>query len=145
MLDLIFLVLFIIIFLRSLKGYYNETLCNVAMVIGIIAAVAGIFLYYFANQGNSNRMIFLNTLVLGIAIAQRYVARYFARLYNEKVEQSRQNLEREIEMRSRKRDGSDYQIAEADFDNEEIRFGKGGFKPYDEDYTADDITLGDKK
>ena len=145
MLDLIFLVLFLIIIIRSLSGHYNETLCNVAMVIGILAAIVGIFSNIFANLNNSNKMVFLNILVLGIAIGQRFVARYFARLYNEKVEQSRRNLEKDIEMHSRKRDGSDYQIAEADFDNEEIRFGKGGFKAYDEDYTVDDITLNDKK
>lgn len=131
MLDLIFLVLFIYIIVRSLKGYYNEKLCNVAMVIGILAAVAGIFLYSYTRQSNSDKMFSLNMLVLGIAIAQRYAARHFAKLYNDKIEQSRKNLERDIELHSRKRNGSNYQIAESDFDNEEIRFGKGGFKHYD--------------
>lgn len=146
MLDLIFLIMFIVIIFRSLRGYYNEKLCKAATIIGVIAAIVGIIYGYFVPWVNSPEPIF-NVLVMGIAIAQRYAARHLAKLYNEKIEQARQALERDIEMHSRKRDGSDYQIAEADFDNEEIRFGKGGFKPYNEVDWSDDenITLKEGK
>lgn len=147
MLDLAFLILFVIIIMRSLKGYYNEALSDIAIVVGVLAGFLGIFISGMENLYGSNKMIFLNVIVIISAVGQRFAARYFVKLYNEKIEQSRQNLEKEIEMRSRKRDGSDYRIAEADFDNEEIRFGKGGLTPYNEEYSRNDenITLKESK
>lgn len=147
MLDLAFLILFVIIIMRSLKGYYNEALSDIAIVVGVLAGFLGIFISGMENLSGSNKMIFLNVIVIISAVGQRFAARYFVKLYNEKIEQSRQNLEKEIEMRSRKRDGSDYRIAEADFDNEEIRFGKGGLTPYNEEYCRNDenITLKESK
>lgn len=135
MLDLIFLVLFIIAILRSLKGQYDEKFCVITTIIGIVAAFTGIIICGISGDKN---MIYMNFLVLIIAIAQRYAARHLAKMYNDKIEQSRQDLEKDIELHSRKRDGSDYQIADADFDNEEIRFGKGGLTPYNEEFFRDD-------
>lgn len=138
MLDLIFLIMFIIIIFRSLHGYYNKKLCKVATIIGIAAAIIGILYSYLVPSANSPEPIF-NVLVLGIAIAQRYVAQHFAKLYNDKVAQSQKELDDYIELHSHKRD-TGYHMNDEDFDNEEIRFGKGGFKPYDND----DVTIGKK-
>lgn len=147
MLDLAFLILFIIIIARSLRGKFDNLLSDVAIVVGVLAGILGIFINGMENLANSNKMIFLNVIVIIIAIGQRYAARHLAKMYNDKIEQSQQALEKDIELHSRKRDGSDYQIAEADFDNEEIRFGKGGFTPYNEEYFHDDenITLKESK
>lgn len=147
MLDLAFLILFIIIIARSLRGKFDNLLSDVAIVVGVLAGILGIFINGMENLANSNKMILLNVIVIIIAIGQRYAARHLAKMYNDKIEQSQQALEKDIELHSRKRDGSDYQIAEADFDNEEIRFGKGGFTPYNEEYFHDDenITLKESK
>ena len=138
MLDLAFLILFIIVIFRSLKGHFDELLSNIAIVVGVIAGFLGIFISGMENLSGGNRMILLNVVVIVSAVGQRYAAKHFAKLYHEKTEKSRKKLEEDIEMHSRKRDGLDYQIAEADFDNEEIRFGKGGFTPYDEVYLRDE-------
>lgn len=131
MLDLIFLVLFIYIIIRSLNGYFNDTLCNTALVIGILAGIVGIFV---ANE------LTLNLAVFVIAIAQKYAARYLAKLYNDKIAKAQQKLEDEIKSIRRQND-DDYNINEDDFDNEEVRFGKGGFTAYDEESPLPAATL----
>ncbi|MDE7398147.1 MAG: hypothetical protein K2N06_01330 [Oscillospiraceae bacterium] len=147
MLDLVFLILFIIIIFRSLRGYYSETLSDIAIVVGVLAGFLGIFINGIGNLASSNKMIFLNVIVIISAIGQRFAAQHFAKLYNDKIEQSRQKLEEDIELHSRKRDGSDYRIAEADFDNEEIRFGKGGLTPYNtgNSHGDENITINESK
>lgn len=147
MLDLAFLILFIIIILRSLRGYFNEVLSNTAIVVGVLAGFIGIFVNGMQSISNSNNMILLNVIVIIIAIGQRYAAQHLAKMYNNKIEQSRQQLEKDIELHSHKRDGSDFLIAEADFDNEEIRFGKGGLTPYNDEIFRDseNITLNENK
>lgn len=147
MLDLAFLILFIIVIMRSLRGHFDEMLSNIAIVVGVLAGFLGIFVNGMVNLASSNKMILLNVIVVIVAIGQRYAAQHLAKMYNDKIEQSRQALEKDIELHSRKRDGSAYQIAEADFDNEEIRFGKGGLTPYIEEYSRDNknITINESK
>lgn len=147
MLDFAFLILFIVVIARSLKGRFDEVFSNVAIVVGVLAGFLGIFISGMGDSADKNKMIFLNIIVIISAVGQRFAAQYFAKLYNEKIEQSRQKLEADIELHSRKRDGSDYRIAEEDFDNEEIRFGKDGFKPYNEVDWSDDenITINGSK
>ncbi|MBD5111644.1 MAG: hypothetical protein HDT42_03810 [Ruminococcaceae bacterium] len=130
MLDFAFLILFIIVIFRSLKGHFDEFLSNIAIVVGVLAGFLGIFISGMGNLASSNRMILLNVVVIVSAVGQRYAAKHFAKLYNDKIEQSRKKLEEDIEMHSRKRNDSEYRIYEEDFDNEEIRFGKGGLTPY---------------
>lgn len=147
MLDLAFLILLLIVIARSLRGKFDKLLSDIAIVIGVLAGFLGIFISGMSNLSGSNNMIYLNVIVIIIAVGQRYAAQHLAKLYNDKIEQSRQDLERDIELHSRKRDGSDYQIAEADFDNEELRFGKGGLKTYDAEspHNDENITLKESK
>lgn len=148
MLDLAFLILLLIVIARSLRGKFDKLLSDIAIVIGVLAGFLGIFISGMSNLSGSNKMIYLNVIVIIIAVGQRYAAQHLAKMYNDKIEQSRLDLERDIELHSRKRDGSDYQIAEADFDNEELRFGKGRLKIYDAEspHNDENITLkGSKK
>lgn len=82
MLDLIFAVLMIVIIVKANKGEVSETLCNVALVIGILAGVLGL-VQAFISKGSSNFWI-LNIIVMLIAFVLKRVAQHFAKLYNNK-------------------------------------------------------------
>ncbi len=88
MLDLVFLVLMIIVLLRSLKGDFNLLMCNIAVVVGVVAAIVGIITAFFSDGANSNILGFLNIFVLIIAFLLNPVARKFAKLYQDKVDEA---------------------------------------------------------
>lgn len=88
MLDLVFLVLMIIVLLRSLKGDFNLLMCNIAVVVGVVAAIVGIITAFFSDSANSNILGFLNIFVLIIAFLLNPVARKFAKLYKDKVDEA---------------------------------------------------------
>lgn len=87
MLDLVFLVLMIAVLLKSLKGDFNLTLCSVATVVGVIAAIVGIITAFFSNEANSYGLGFLNILVLIIAFLLKPAAKHFAKLYQNKIDE----------------------------------------------------------
>lgn len=95
MLDLLFLVLMIITLVKAIKGDYNETLCNIALVVGIIAAVLGMISALFGNTANAFSFGMLNILVLAIAVALRPVAKHFAKLYQDKLDEQIRIIEEE--------------------------------------------------
>lgn len=97
MLDLVFLVLMIIVLLKSLKGEVHELLCNIATVVGIIAALIGIVSSFFSKAGDSFGMGILNILVLLIAVVLKPVAKHFARLYQNKIDEQVRLYNEEVE------------------------------------------------
>ena len=98
MLDLIFLILMIIVFVKAFQGTYNETLCNVALVTGIIASVIGMINCFvtdssvvFLDMFSPSSMGLLNLAVFLIAIFQKPAAKLLVKNQKEK-EASYENL-----------------------------------------------------
>lgn len=95
MLDLIFLVLMIIIFIKAFQGTYNETLCNVALVIGIIASVIGMINCFFLDMFSPSSMGLLNLAVFLVAIFQKPAAKLLVKNQKEKEAEQLRSIEEE--------------------------------------------------
>lgn len=102
MLDLIFLVLMIIIFIKAFQGTYNETLCNVALVTGIIASVIGMINCFvtdssvvFLDMFSPSSMGLLNLVVFLIAIFQKPAAKLLVKNQKEKEAEQLRSIEEE--------------------------------------------------
>lgn len=124
MLDLVFLAVAVFVFVKANKGEYHETACNIALVIGIIAGVMGCIVGTMRGQG---LFVFLNVIVFVGAFGLRFAARQLAKLYVDKMIADQEALEREINMRKRYPDKKPV-YDDDNFDDEELRFGKGGYK-----------------
>ncbi len=97
MLDLVFLVLMIIVLLRSLKGDFNLLMCNIAGVIGVAAAIIGIITAFFSDDASSDFLGIMNVIVLIIAIVLKPAAKHFAKLYQDKVDEATRSYYEEEE------------------------------------------------
>ena len=129
MLDLIFLVLMIIIIVKANKGEFSETLCNVALVVGFLAGVLGLVLAFFTVS--STFIVLANILIVLLAFGLKPIARHFVKLHTDAEEEQRLRLLRDKERHSRGNDKSPV-YTEENFDDPELRFGKGGYTDYDD-------------
>ena len=120
MLDLIFLILFIIIIVRANKGMVSGTLCNTALVIGVLAGIIGLIQAFFAEGGDYFWV--LNIIVILIACALKRVAYHFAKLYRDREDE----IERQYREAAKRYSRFDYENkASVDFDDPNVRFGGG--------------------
>lgn len=117
MLDLIFLVLMIIVIVQANNGKVNDTLCDVALVIGILAGIFGLVQAFFAK--NSGFWI-LNIIVMLMAFVLKRVAQQFAKLHNQKIEAIQEEYRKGVERRKRHHGESEY--INTDFDDPNVRF-----------------------
>lgn len=125
MLGFAFLAVGIYVIVKACKGEYTETACNIALVVGIIAGISGCIVGIATNNGV---FVFLNVIVIACAIFIRPAARHLANLYIEKKIADQEALEREIYLHSRYSDPNRKAVYTDDnFDDEELRFGKGGY------------------
>lgn len=124
MLDLIFLVLMIYVCVKANKGEYKETAVNIALVVGILAGLAGCVI---ATTKDDASFLFLNIIVMLMSFGLRFAARHFVKLYNDKQAALTAEYERDIRLHSRFSDKIATGYADDDFDNEDLRFGKGGY------------------
>ena len=125
MLDLVFLAVGIYVIVKASKGEYAEIACNIAMVVGILAGVIGCM---YAIMKGDGKFVFLNVIVMVFAFSIRFAARHLAKLYIEKQIADQEALEREIRLHSRYSDPDRATVYTDDnFDDEELRFGKGGY------------------
>lgn len=120
MLDLIFLILFIIIFVKANKGVVNETLCNTAMVIGVLAGILGLVQAFFIK--GDNKLWILNIIVMLIAFFIKRAAYRFAKLYTDKMDELDRRYRKAMERPSRL---DNEHKASTDFDDPNVRFGGG--------------------
>lgn len=97
MLDLVFLVLMIIVLMKSLKGDLNILLCNIAAVVGFIAGLVGIVGSFFSQEGNSFFIGLLNILVIIIAVILKPVAKYLVRAYQNQIDEQVRLYAKEVE------------------------------------------------
>lgn len=122
MLDLAFLVIAYYVVRKASIGEYRETACNLALVVGIFAGIAGCVVAYMKWD---NRLAMLNVLVMALAFALRFAAKRLAKLYNDKERERSELIELEIASHRRFNDSPVY--TDDTFDDEELRFGKGGW------------------
>lgn len=125
MLDLVFIVLLIYIFVKANKGEYKETACNVALVVGILAAIVGFVVAFTKDDGT---FAFLNVIVMLMAFGIRFAARHLVKLYVEKEIADAEQREHDAYLHSKFDDPNKKPVyTEDNFDDEELRFGKGGY------------------
>lgn len=120
MLDLIFLVLFVIIIVRANKGFVSDTLCNVALVIGILAGIIGLIQAFFIK--GSNNFWIMNIIVMLIAVALRRVAYHFAKLFRDKEDEIERQYQEATKRYSRLDEDKQ---ADINYDDPNVRFGGG--------------------
>lgn len=126
MFDLAFLAVAIFAIAKASKGEYHETACNIALVVGILAGVLGCVT---GIMNNAALLVVLNVIVIVGAFGIRFAARHLANLYNEQQIAYTEEWERERRERARFSDPDRPPVYTDDnFDDEELRFGKGGYK-----------------
>lgn len=125
MLDLAFLVIGIYVFIKANNGEYKETACNIALVVGILAGLTGCIVAISKWDG-----VFatLNMIVMLMAFGLRFMARHLVKLYHDRELEREEALQREIYLHSRFDNLNQKPVYTDDtFDDEELRFGKGGY------------------
>lgn len=125
MLDLVFLVLMLIILFKANKGEVNDTLCNVALVVGVLAGILGLVQEFFLKGGS---VWILNIVVMLFAFILKRVAEHFAKLYNQKNEEAEEQYRKAQERHVRDFDNSRTVYTDDNFDDPNIRFGGGNGK-----------------
>ena len=132
MLDLVFLVLMLIVMINALRGEFKETVCNVATVVGIIASIIGLITAFVQVKASNTAPLVLNLIVLLFAVLLRRFAQLFVKQYEEK---ERAREEKRLAIATRYLRDTDKDLpsvyTEENFDDPEIRFGKGGYTDND--------------
>ena len=122
MLDLAFLVLMIIIAVKANRGVVDELLCNVALVIGILAGILGLIQAFFGDEGY---YWVLNIVVMVLAVVLKRAAQQFAKLHNQKIEEIEEEYRKAQERHVRDFDNDRTVYTDDNFDDPNIRFGGG--------------------
>lgn len=121
MLDLAFLILFIYIIYKANHGTVNDTVCDVALVIGILAGIAGLVMAFLMTDSG---IWGLNIIVMLMACFLKRTAKHFAYLYNKKIEDQLEQNRKLSELHRRDFDTKEVYNDE-NFDDPKIRFGGG--------------------
>ncbi len=128
MLDLVFLILMLIVLINSVRGDFYETLCNVATVVGIVAAITGLIMAFINEKSSNTAPLVLNIIVFFAAIFLRRMARQFVKLHEDKERADKERMLASVKRFSR---DSDEELSpvynDENFDDPELRFGKGGY------------------
>lgn len=127
MLNLIFLILMVIVLYKAMHGDLADTLCNFAIAVGVIGALIGIVSVILSKSATS-AALFLNIFVLIFAACLKLIARQFVKLHNDKEERAAEQLRAEFQRYVRtEADAVPTVYNDDNFDDPEIRFGKGGY------------------
>lgn len=127
MLNLVFLILMVLVIYKALHGELADTLCNFAIAVGVIGALIGIVSAILSKSATS-AALFLNIFVLIFAACLKLIARQFVKLYKDKEERESERLRAEYERYTRAESNPVPTVYNDDnFDDPEIRFGKGGY------------------
>lgn len=124
MLDLAFLILLIYVIVNANKGIYKETACKAGMVVGLIAAVVGCMV---AIAKGDFKFALLNLIVAGMSFGLPFAARHLVKLDLDRQVEEFERYEKERQMREWKNDRILSGYDDDNFDDEELRFGKGGY------------------
>lgn len=125
MLDLAFLFIMIYVIVNANKGIYKETACNAGVVVGLLAAIVGCIVAY---TNSDTRFALLNLVVALMAFGLPFAAKHLAKLHLERQVELLEQYEEERRRRMRNPEDLSKIIYDDDnFDDEELRFGKGGY------------------
>lgn len=124
MLDLAFLIILIYVIVYANKGIYKETACKAGMVVGLLAAAVGCLV---AMAKGDFKFAVLNFFVAGMSFGLPFAARHLVKLDLDRQVAEFERLEKERQMRSRNADPIITGYDDDNFDDEELRFGKGGY------------------
>ena len=128
MLDLVFLVFLVITLFFALRGVYKETLCNIATVVGILAAIIGFVVMFLKSPSNDPTPVFLRVIELVFAFTLRFISRHFVKLYNDKLDEEQRKINESISRYTRDDQNAKPPVYnDNNFDDPELRFGKGGY------------------
>ena len=128
MLDLRFLIFLLITLFFALRGVYKETICNIATVVGILAAIIGFVIMFFQSSFYDSIPVFLRGIELIFAFTLRYIARHFVKLYNDKIAEEERKTQESISRYTREDQNAKPPVYnDNNFDDPELRFGKGGY------------------
>lgn len=122
MLDLVFLILMIVIIVKANHGEVNDTLCNVALVVGVLAGILGLIQQFFLK---GSPYWGLNIVVMLFAFILKRVAEYCAKLHNQEIEKFEEEYRKAQERHSRDFDNDRTVYTDDNFDDPNIRFGGG--------------------
>lgn len=122
MLDVVFFVLMVIIIYKANRGEVNDTMCNVALVVGILAGVLGLVQAFFIKGSD---IWILNIFIMLFAFFLKRIAQHFAKLYFDKKEQLEEEYRKAQEIHSRHFDNDKTVYTDENFDDPNIRFGGG--------------------
>lgn len=124
MLDLAFLIIGIYVYINALKGIYKETACNAGVVVGLLAAVVGCIVAFSKSDA---RFALLNIIVALMAFGLPFAARHLVKLHLDKQVELLERYAEDKRRRSRNPDQLVNVYDDDNFDDEELRFGKGGY------------------
>lgn len=127
MLDLAFLIILIYVTVYANKGIYKETACKVGIIVGLLAAFVGCIV---AVAQGSFAFAVLNLIVAGISFGLPFAARHLVKLDMDRRAEEYERYLKEQEIQLEKRRLKSEHITGYDddnFDDEELRFGKGGY------------------
>lgn len=128
MLDLVFLIFLVITLFFALRGVYKETLCNIATVVGILAAIIGFVVMFLQSSSNDPTPVFLRVIELVFAFTLRFISRHFVKLYNDKIDEEQRKINESISRYTRGDQNAKPPVYnDNNFDDPELRFGKGGY------------------
>lgn len=128
MLDLVFLVFLLITLFYALRGTYKETFCNIAAVVGILAAVIGFAVMFFQNSSDDPVPVFLRIIELVFAFSLRFIARHLVKLHDDKIAEEERMVQKTMSRYTRESaDAKPPVYDDNNFDDPELRFGKGGY------------------
>lgn len=127
MLNVVFLILMVIVIYKAMHGELADTLCNFAIAVGVIGALIGI-VSAILSKSAASAALFLNIFMLIFAACLKLIARQFVKLYNDQEEREAERRHAEFERYVRTETNAVPTVYNDDnFDDPEIRFGKGGY------------------
>lgn len=127
MLDLAFLIILIYVMVYANKGIYKETACKAGTIVGLLAAIVGCLV---AMAKGDFKFAVLNLIVAGMSFGLPLAARHLVKLDLDRRAEEYEQYLKEQEILLEKRRLKSEQITGYDdnnFDDEELRFGKGGY------------------
>lgn len=128
MLDLVFLVFLLITLFFAFRGAYKETLCNIAMVVGILAAVIGFVVMFLRSPFGNSIPVFLRVFELVFAFSLRFITRHIVKLYDDRIAENERKIQETLSRYTREApDAKPPVYDDNNFDDPELRFGKGGY------------------
>lgn len=131
MFNLPFLVLMVTTFYYAMHGKYKERLCGITVIVGIATGLFGVVVTLTTvPAGNSflPSVLYLMVAVFSALLLKKMAMR-FVTLYEDKQREETERFLKSVKRRDSAEDKPYY--TDDNFDDPELRFGKGGYTDND--------------